>query len=144
MMDKEQNVFLRCDDHAETAVFTRYDWEPNDIDYALSIQDAYCGGDYMGIRGRFKRAWKAFWAKPVCYAEVFCGDGERMKSFLNECSALLNQSGVDDLITCWDKFKKEHPNQVIVVETLKGTVKFKSGEALIYEGLGGEVVMDSE
>lgn len=143
-MDKEQNVFLRCDDHAETAVFARYDWEPDDINYALSIQDAYCGGDYMGINGRFKRAWKAFWAKPVCYSEVFCEDGERMKSFLKACLAMIDQDGVDDLISCLDRFKNEHPDQVIIAETPNGTVQFKLGEALIYEGMGGEVVMDSE
>lgn len=88
-MDKEQNVFLRCDDHDETAVFARYDWEPGDTDYALSIQDAYCGSSHMGIIGRFKRAWHAFWAKPICYAEVFCDDGERMKKFLEECLELM-------------------------------------------------------
>ncbi len=135
---------MRCDDHVETAVFTRYDWETDDADYALSIQDAYCGGDYMGIRGRFKRAWKAFWAKPVCYAEVFCEGGECMKSFLKECLTLINQTGVDDLIACLDRFKSEHPDQVIIAETPNGTVQFKIGEALIYEGMGGEVVMDSE
>lgn len=143
-MDQEQNVFLRCDDHAEIAVFTRYDWEPDDISYTLSIQDAYCGGDYMGIRGRFKRAWNAFWAKPIHYSEVLCEDGERMKSFLKACLAMINQAGVDDLISCLDRFKNEHPDQVIIAETPNGTVQFKIGEALIYEGMGGEVVMDSE
>lgn len=50
----------------------------------------------------------------------------------------------DNLIKYLDKFKKECPDQIIIAETPNGTVWFKIGEALIYEGMGGEVVMDSE
>ena len=51
------------------------------------------GGDYMGIKGRFKRAWKAFWAKPVCYNEVYCMDGKRMRKFLEDCLNLMEEVG---------------------------------------------------
>lgn len=89
-----KDVYLRCDDHAECVVFSRHDWEYNDIGYELNIEDAYCGGDYMGIKGRFKRAWKAFWAKPVCYSGVYCQDGERMKKFLEDCLSLMDERPV--------------------------------------------------
>lgn len=92
-MNDKKSVYLRCDDHAEMAVFTRFNWdyseEDDDIDYEFTIEDSYCGGDYMGIKGRFKRAWHAFWAKPICYTSVFCEDGERMKKFLEECLELM-------------------------------------------------------
>ena len=91
-MANEKSVFLRCDDHAEMAVFTRFNWDfkgESDIHYELTIEDSYCGGDYKGISGRFKRAWHAFWAKPISYTGVFCEDGERMKKFLEECLELM-------------------------------------------------------
>ena len=92
-MANEKSVFLKCDDHAETAVFTRFNWdlfeEGDDVNYEFTIEDSYCGGDYMGIKGRFKRAWHAFWAKPISYTGVFCEDGERMKKFLEDCLELM-------------------------------------------------------
>ena len=93
--DNSKFVFLRCVDHAEMAVFTKFDWGFNekerDINYEITIEDSYCGGDYMGIKGRFKRAWKAFWAKPLCYTGVYCEDKEKMKKFLNDCLKLIDE-----------------------------------------------------
>lgn len=51
---------------------------------------------------------------------------------------------VDNVIKYLDKFKKENPDQVIIVETPNGTVELKIGDALIYEGMRGEIVIDSE
>ena len=90
MLDK--SVFLKCDDHAETAVFTCLEWnfhDRKDVNYEFTIEDSYCGGDYMGIKGRFKRAWHAFWAKPICHTGVYIQDGERMKKFLQDCLELI-------------------------------------------------------
>ena len=44
----------------------------------------------------------------------------------------------------FDKLKKEHPEQVIIVETPNGSVKLKVGDALIYDAPGGEIVIDAE
>lgn len=90
-MENAKSIFLKCDCHAETVVFTRFKWDhDNSTDYDISIEDSYCGGNYMGINGRFKRAWKAFWAKPICHAGVYIEDPERMKKFLQECLELMN------------------------------------------------------
>ena len=93
--DNSKSVYLRCVDHAEMAVFTKFDWGFNekerDISYEITIEDSYCGGDYMGIKGRFKRAWKAFWAKPLYYTGVYCEDKEKMKKFLTDCLELINE-----------------------------------------------------
>ena len=86
-----KDVYLRCDDHAECVVFSRHDWERTDISYEFTIEGSYCGGDYMGIKGRFKRAWKAFWAKPIYYSGVYCQDGARMRKFLEDCLNLMNE-----------------------------------------------------
>ncbi len=87
------NIYLRCDDNSESVVFSRYDWDrQEETDYELSIEDSYCGGDFMGIKGRFKRAWKAFWAKPICYTGIYCEDPERMKKFLKDCLALMEDT----------------------------------------------------
>jgi hypothetical protein len=92
--DKSKNVYLRCDCHAEMAVFSRYDWDNGGVDYEFTIEDSYCGGsDYVGIKGRLKRAWKAFWAKPVYYTGVFCEDDKRMRKFLEDCLSLMNEDG---------------------------------------------------
>lgn len=88
-MNNCKEVNMRCDCHAEMASFCRHDWQNGEVDYELAIEDAYCGGDYIGIKGRFKRAWRAFWAKPICYAEVYCEDGKRMKKFLEDCLGLM-------------------------------------------------------
>lgn len=84
-MIKEKNVYIRCDDNAETAVFTKVDVGLCTY-YELAIEDSYCGrGDCMGIKGRFKRAWHAFWAKPIYYSGICCEDDGRMKKFLEDC-----------------------------------------------------------
>jgi hypothetical protein len=88
-----KDVSLRCDDNAETVVFTRYDWNDGYKDYDISIEDSYCGGDFMGIKGRFKRAWRAFWAKPIYYSGVYCEDGKRMRKFLEDCLSLMDEGG---------------------------------------------------
>jgi hypothetical protein len=87
-----KDIYLRCDDHAEMVVFSRHDWRDGDLDYELTIEDAYCGGDYMGIKGRFKRAWRAFWAKPIYYSGVYCQDGQRMRKFLEDCLSLMDDN----------------------------------------------------
>lgn len=50
------------------------------------MQDSYCGGDYKGILGRFKRALKAFLGKPVIYTGVYKENGKNeVKEFLEKC-----------------------------------------------------------
>lgn len=94
-MDNAKNIYLRCDDNAEMVVFTRYDWRDGEVNYEFSIEDSYCGGDFKGIKGRLKRAWKAFWAKPICYTGIYCQDSERMRKFLKDCEGLMESK--DDL-----------------------------------------------
>ena len=50
----------------------------------------------------------------------------------------------DKIIKKLDKLKAEHPEQKIIVETLKGSVELKIGDALIYECMRGEIVIDGE
>jgi hypothetical protein len=92
MIDSKE-INMRCDCGSEMVTFIRHDWKYNDTDYELTFEDAYCGGDYMGITGRFKRAWKAFWAKPIYYSAVYCQDGQRMRKFLKDCLNLMNEDG---------------------------------------------------
>lgn len=89
-----KSIYFPCDDSDEIAVFTKHTWRHSNPDYELSIEDSYCGGDYKGIRGRFKRAWSAFWAKPISYTGVECDSGERMKKFLQDCLDLIEDSEV--------------------------------------------------
>ena len=51
-MEKVKSVEMRCDDHAENLVFTRYD-----DGFDITLEDSYC----RTRCNRFVRAWKAFW-----------------------------------------------------------------------------------
>lgn len=86
-------ITLRCEDHAETVEFLKFTYDDdNDVDYEINIVDSYCGYDFMGIKNRFKRAWHAFWAKPICYTGIFVKDETRMKTFLENCLKLMNSN----------------------------------------------------
>lgn len=93
IIGNSKDIYLRCDDRAECAVFSRHDWRDGDIDYEFTIEDSYCCGNYMGIKGRFKRAWHAFWAKPIYHTGVYCEDGKRMRKFLEDCLSLMDEVG---------------------------------------------------
>ena len=50
----------------------------------------------------------------------------------------------DKIIKKLDKLKAEHPDQKFIVETPSGSVELKIGDAFIYEGMRGEIIIDSE
>lgn len=50
----------------------------------------------------------------------------------------------DKIINQLHELKKNHPDQVILIETPNGTVSLKIGEAQIFEGMRGEIVVDNE
>ena len=81
-----KEVSIRCDDQNENLVFCRYDFGDNDYWYEVGIEDSYCGNDgHTGIFGRLKRAWCAFWAKPIYHNEIVVSDGKRIEKFLMDC-----------------------------------------------------------
>lgn len=92
-MSVSKEINMRCDCGAEMVSFIKHVYNDGEFDYELNFEDAYCGGDYMGIKGRFKRAWRAFWAKPVYYTGVYCEDGKRMREFLEGCLRLMDKDG---------------------------------------------------
>lgn len=84
----EENIYyLRCDDYEECLVFHKFGklFEGDTHLYEINIEDTYCGGDYKGIKGRFKRAWCAFWAKPISYTGIATSDTDKIKTFLTDC-----------------------------------------------------------
>ena len=100
----EKTVTLRCDDGAEAVVFTKYDYESKniserimeDIDYEISVEDSYIGGDYKGFFGRLKRAWQAFIDKPVMYTGIYTQDKEKMRKFLQDCLNLIDKESIEE------------------------------------------------
>lgn len=95
-MREAKSVEMRCDDRAENLVFTKYEYEPyqtidsvvHDVDYEITLEDSYCGPRY----NRFVRAWKAFWGKPIYYSGVYTNDKEKVKKWLRDCLALLEET----------------------------------------------------
>lgn len=90
MSHKLLRVSIPCEDNDETLVFDRTVWDRNDEMLEFSIMDSYIGKrEHHCISGRFRRAWRAFNAKPICYAGIIVTDKERVRMFLNECLAVL-------------------------------------------------------
>ena len=91
MRETSMRAEILCDDHAELLAFERTIWAKDDEFLEFSIMDSYLGNrQYQGLIGRFRRAWCAFFAKPIYYAGVVVMEKERARSFLNECLAILN------------------------------------------------------
>lgn len=84
-----KTVSIRCDDNTEAVVFSKYTTKDS-TDFEFSFEDSYCSGNFNGIIGRLKRAWMAFWNKPVCYTGIYCENGhDRVINFLKECLELV-------------------------------------------------------
>ena len=89
---KQEQITLRCEDGQEAVVFTKCIHHILDIDYEITVEDSYIGGDYKGFFGRIKRAWRAFWDKPVVYTGIYCEDERKMRQFLYDCLDLVNDN----------------------------------------------------
>ena len=100
---KQEQITLRCEDGAEAIVFTKYNFNgtvkeltnghSNYKDcFEISVEDDYIGGDYKGFFGRIKRAWRAFWDKPVVYTGIYCEDESKMRKFLIDCLNLMKDN----------------------------------------------------
>ena len=89
---KQEQITLRCKDGAEAVVFTKYTHHILDIDYEINVEDSYIGGDYKGFFGRLKRAWRAFWDKPVVYTGIYCDDTDKVRKFLTDCLAIVDDN----------------------------------------------------
>lgn len=99
---KQEEVTLRCEDGAEAVVFSKYTYstvcsraaivDSDSISYEICVEDSYIGGDYKGFFGRIKRAWRAFWDKPVVYTGIYCEDERKMRQFLYDCLDLVNDN----------------------------------------------------
>lgn len=88
---KDKIYTIRCDDNAEALVFTKLCFKNDKPFYSLDVEDSYCRADYMGIRGRFKRASHAFFAKPIVYSGICIQDGDRLEMFLKDCLAAVQE-----------------------------------------------------
>ena len=96
LRDKTKEVFIRCEDCAETVVFMRHHWEKRDVTYEILVQDAFCSHWFCGIGGRLRRAWRAFWEKPVNYTGVYIEDSARVKQFLQDCMKLVEEDVINE------------------------------------------------
>jgi hypothetical protein len=97
-------VILRCEDKQEAVVFTKYEFKTpvyhsdgnisieKDIDYEISVEDSYIGGNYKGLFGRIKRAWRAFIDKPIVYTGIYCEDKDKMRQFLGDCLNIVEDT----------------------------------------------------
>lgn len=87
-------VTLRCEDRLEAVVFNKYGYG-TDRDYEINVEDCFQGYNTRGFIARIKRAWAAFTAKPMIYTGIFCKDSEKMRKFLTDCLALVDEEVQD-------------------------------------------------
>ena len=88
---KEDRITLRCRCGLEAAVFTKYLHYDGDVSFELTIEDSYIGGDYKGFFGRIRRAWGAFWSKPVVYTGIYYEEHSTVRKFLTDCLDLVDK-----------------------------------------------------
>lgn len=55
-----------------------------------------------------------------------------------------NDEYKQDIINKLDDLKRNHPDQHMIIETPQGSMNLRIGNSLIYEGMNGEIVIDSE
>ena len=69
--------------------------------------------------------------------DITCGHIEKLET---------NEEEIDvyDVIDALDNLKLKSPEQKIIIDTPYGSAKVKIGDAQIYEGNNGEIVIDSE
>lgn len=67
-----------------------------------------------------------------------------LESCSGEQTADENKANPSLVIEMLDRMKEENGEQVIIIETPNGTASLKLRDAMIYEGCGGEIVLDSE
>lgn len=91
-MNNVKNIYLPCDDNAEIVIFSKYTWNDDMPDYEINIVDRYCDKKHSGIANRFKRAWHAFWAKPIYYSGICVQDQDRITQFFEDCLTLISTS----------------------------------------------------
>lgn len=76
------------------------------------------------------------------------GDYESALWLLKKNPILQNVGGEtmnrDEIIHQLEKLQVDHPEQKIIVETPDGTISLRIGDAMIYEGMNREIVIDSE
>lgn len=95
-MAKTKMVTMNGDHIATTLVFIRRDYPRFLPDLEVHIEDSYCGGNYTGIKARFKRAWNAFFARPVVYANIYTEDKNKMIKWLEDSLAIMKEENVND------------------------------------------------
>lgn len=85
-----EEICLRCDDLVEVLTFSKITWKDGDVSYDFSIEDAYSRPELCGILGRCRRAWKAFWAKPMYSSGIAINDISEVKKFLEDSMSLIS------------------------------------------------------
>jgi len=65
-------------------------WEDGDISYNITIQDSRYDHNHNTICGRFKRAVKLLFGKPIYYNDVYMEGEERFSKLVSDMAELIN------------------------------------------------------
>ena len=80
-------IILRCNDKQECLVA-----EKDEYGWNFSIQDSFIyKNNYVGIKGRIKKAINILFGKPIYYADI-CPNNEDVKVFFEQLSKEINNT----------------------------------------------------
>jgi hypothetical protein len=71
-------------------VVDKAEWEDGTVDYDISVQDSRYDHNYTTLWGRLKSAMKILFGKPVYYSDVYIGDTERFREFVEKLNGLCD------------------------------------------------------
>lgn len=63
-------------------------WEDGDINYNITIQDSRYDHNFNTLWGRFKRAFKTLFGKPIYYNDVYLDGEESFNKLLDDMREL--------------------------------------------------------
>lgn len=82
------------------------------------------------------------------YENVFYYDGysyaDEIYDDIFHCFEPRKKERIDKVIKQLEKLQKETPGQKIIIETKNGTMSCCLGDAIIYKGVDGKIVIDAE
>ena len=88
MDKKETSVMLKCDCGCSMFVVEKTEWDDNEVNFNISVQDSRYDHNYTTLWGRIKNAAKLLFGEPVYYSDVYIDDPEKFKEFVGQLNSL--------------------------------------------------------
>jgi hypothetical protein len=88
MSKKETTIMLKCDCGCSMLVVDKEEWEDGEVDYNISVQDSRYDHNCTTLWGKIKSAVKILFGKPVYYSDIYIGEPEKFRAFVEKLNEL--------------------------------------------------------